>query len=185
MLTRVTRDFAPRAITVTENGAAFADPPTVNGLIADPRRGLPAHAPAFRGPRDRPVPVRSLLFRVVADGQLEWAEGYAKRFEPSCGGFRVAATHGEAQCAFLPRRGGAHAVHGRALQIFLGFPADPIRRAVTGARRLRTLCWPRSSCSPLPRCRAASRPTPEPRRPRAHPCRERRHGFNASQVDGT
>lgn len=80
-LTRVTRDYAPRAIYVTENGAAFVDPPAVNGLIADPRRVdyLRTHLLSAARAIEAGVPLAGYFAWSLMDN-WEWAEGYTKRF---------------------------------------------------------------------------------------------------------
>ena len=70
LLVRLQRDYGV-PIAITENGAAFDDPPAGNGLVEDPDRVayLDGHLDAVR-PRDRRRRGRPRLLRVVADGQL-------------------------------------------------------------------------------------------------------------------
>ena len=82
VLVRVTRDYAPRAIFVTENGAAFADPaPGADGTIADPRRVdyLRTHLAAALEAIADGAPLAGYFCWSLMDN-WEWAEGYTKRF---------------------------------------------------------------------------------------------------------
>ncbi len=82
VLVRVTRDYAPRAIFVTENGAAFADPaPGADGTIADPRRVdyLRTHLAAALDAIAAGAPLAGYFCWSLLDN-WEWAEGYTKRF---------------------------------------------------------------------------------------------------------
>lgn len=81
VLTRVARDYAPKKIYVTENGAAFADPPAVNGQIADPRRVdyLRTHLLSAARAIEAGVPLAGYFAWSLMDN-WEWAEGYTKRF---------------------------------------------------------------------------------------------------------
>lgn len=81
MLLRVHHDYAPRAITVTENGAAFGDAWDGGDRIHDLQRKeyLRKHIQAV---------AVALMVRVPVDGyfawslldNFEWAEGYSQRF---------------------------------------------------------------------------------------------------------
>jgi len=67
---------------VTENGAAFADPPTVAGdELADPLRVayLKEHVRAIHAALERGVDLRGYFVWSLLDN-FEWALGYAKRF---------------------------------------------------------------------------------------------------------
>ena len=67
---------------VTENGAAFYDPPSpVNGRIDDPLRVhyLQTHLQAVRTAIDQGADVRGYCAWSLLDN-LEWAHGYSKRF---------------------------------------------------------------------------------------------------------
>ncbi|MBI5168392.1 MAG: beta-glucosidase [Candidatus Eisenbacteria bacterium] len=81
VLTRLTRDYAPKQIHVTENGAAFADPPASDGVVADPRRVdyLRTHLLAAQRAIEAGVPLAGYFAWSLMDN-WEWAEGYTKRF---------------------------------------------------------------------------------------------------------
>ena len=67
---------------VTENGAAFYDPPSaIEGRIDDPLRVhyLRTHLQAVRNAIDQGADVRGYCAWSLLDN-LEWAHGYAKRF---------------------------------------------------------------------------------------------------------
>ncbi len=69
-------------IYVTENGAAFFDPPVVEGdALADPLRAayLRQHIAAVHAAMDRGVDVRGYFVWSLLDN-FEWAHGYSKRF---------------------------------------------------------------------------------------------------------
>ena len=38
LLVRLTRDYGPLPLSITENGAAYDDPPPENGVVVDPER---------------------------------------------------------------------------------------------------------------------------------------------------
>jgi beta-glucosidase len=81
LLVRVTRDYRPRAIHVTENGAAFVDAPDDGGRVADPRRiaFLRDHLAAARRSIDDGVPLEGYFVWSLLDN-FEWGYGYTKRF---------------------------------------------------------------------------------------------------------
>jgi len=66
---------------ITENGAAFYDPPTANGTVEDPLRldYLRQHLRAAREAMRRGVDLRGYCVWSLLDN-FEWALGYAKRF---------------------------------------------------------------------------------------------------------
>src|SRR3546814_18909761 len=71
-----------RSLYVTENGAAFYDPPcAVNGAIDDPLRVdyLRTHIAAVGEAIARGVDVRGYMLWSLLDN-LEWTLGYAQRF---------------------------------------------------------------------------------------------------------
>lgn len=81
MLVRVTREYGPRAIHVTENGAAFADTPGPDGRVSDPRRVeyLREHLESALDAVADGVPLRGYFAWSLLDN-WEWGLGYAKRF---------------------------------------------------------------------------------------------------------
>ncbi|MEO6191709.1 MAG: GH1 family beta-glucosidase [Thermoanaerobaculia bacterium] len=66
---------------ITENGAAFYDPPTADGEVQDPLRVdyLRTHLRAAREAIDRGVDLRGYFVWSLFDN-LEWSLGFAKRF---------------------------------------------------------------------------------------------------------
>jgi beta-glucosidase len=81
VLVRVHRDYAPRAIVVTENGAAFADHWDGSDRVSDPQRVhyIREHLQALGQARAQEVPVRGYFVWSLLDN-FEWAQGYSKRF---------------------------------------------------------------------------------------------------------
>jgi beta-glucosidase len=81
ILVRVTRDYAPAAIYVTENGAAYADVRGHDGSVGDPERQ--AFLRAYIGAAGRAVadgvPLRGYFTWSLLDN-FEWPWGYGKRF---------------------------------------------------------------------------------------------------------
>lgn len=73
--------YANPPLYITENGAAFDDPPPVNGLVLDPDRVdyLSSHLCAAREAIQRGVDLRGYFVWSLLDN-FEWAQGYAKRF---------------------------------------------------------------------------------------------------------
>ena len=80
LLMRVHHDYAPPAIYITENGAAFADQ-AVDGSVNDPRRVayLHDHFRAAQQTIDAGVPLRGYFVWSLMDN-FEWGLGYSKRF---------------------------------------------------------------------------------------------------------
>ena len=80
LLCRLHRDYAPRRLRVTENGAAFKDQ-CVNGEVNDERRVayLREHIRATHAALDQGVPVDAYFAWSLLDN-FEWREGYSKRF---------------------------------------------------------------------------------------------------------
>jgi len=81
LLLRLRDEYAPPAIHLTENGAAYADGPDEKGRIADERRVryhrehlLAAHNALSAG-----VPLRGYFAWSLMDN-FEWGHGYTKRF---------------------------------------------------------------------------------------------------------
>ncbi|MBN2172119.1 MAG: beta-glucosidase [Candidatus Krumholzibacteriota bacterium] len=82
VLDRVWRAARPVPVYITENGAAFADPPpAADGRLADPLRVdyLRAHLREVRAALARGVDLRGYFVWSLLDN-LEWAEGLGKRF---------------------------------------------------------------------------------------------------------
>ena len=80
-LVRVWRDYAPRAMYVTENGAAFDDAPDADGRVRDDRRVayLRDHLGAAADALGEGVPLRGYFVWSLYDN-FEWAHGTSKRF---------------------------------------------------------------------------------------------------------
>jgi len=80
-LTRVHEDYGPRAIYITECGAAYGDAPSGAGGVADARRVkfLGDHFIQTRRALDAGVPVQGFFVWSLLDN-FEWAYGYTKRF---------------------------------------------------------------------------------------------------------
>ncbi|MBZ0308314.1 MAG: beta-glucosidase [Anaerolineae bacterium] len=81
LLVRVDQEYAPPVIYVTENGAAFDDPPPTNGVVDDPQRAayLQEHFAAAAQAIEQGVPLQGYFVWSLLDN-FEWAEGYNKRF---------------------------------------------------------------------------------------------------------
>ena len=80
VLTRVREEYAPPAVYVTENGAAYPDA-LIEGEVSDPQRQRYIHEhllQAHRAIQDG-VPLRGYFAWSLLDN-FEWAEGYDKRF---------------------------------------------------------------------------------------------------------
>ncbi len=80
-LQRVQRDYAPPAILITENGAAFHDHLNGDQPIHDPQRKqyLLQHVRKVEQAIAQGIPVRGYFIWSLLDN-YEWAEGYSKRF---------------------------------------------------------------------------------------------------------
>jgi len=81
LLCRLTRDYEPPALYVTENGAAFPDVRGHDGRIGDPERRayLESYIEAAGRAVARGVPLRGYFTWSLLDN-FEWAWGYWKRF---------------------------------------------------------------------------------------------------------
>jgi beta-glucosidase len=81
LLVRVTEDYRPPKIFITENGVAYGDGPNGTGRIADERRiaFLRDHLLAVRRARRAGAPIAGYFTWSLMDN-FEWAHGYAKRF---------------------------------------------------------------------------------------------------------
>ncbi|HEY7149098.1 MAG TPA: GH1 family beta-glucosidase [Gaiellaceae bacterium] len=81
LLVRIGEDYAPAAIYVTENGAAFGDVRTHDGRVHDPERT--AYLAGYTGAVARAIadgsPVKGYFVWSLLDN-FEWAHGYSKRF---------------------------------------------------------------------------------------------------------
>jgi beta-glucosidase len=80
LLVGLHRQYHPRAIYITENGAAFADQ-VQEGAVHDERRVeyLKEHFAAARRAISEGVPLRGYFVWSLMDN-FEWAQGYSKRF---------------------------------------------------------------------------------------------------------
>jgi beta-glucosidase len=81
LLQRVHRDYAPKALVITENGAAFTDSRDAQGQVQDPRRAeyIREHIQAMARVLASEIPLKGYLVWSFLDN-FEWAEGYSKRF---------------------------------------------------------------------------------------------------------
>lgn len=80
LLVRLHQDYAPKALLVTENGAAFVDK-LAGGRVVDPDRleYLREHIAACADAIAQGVPLKGYFAWSLLDN-FEWASGYAKRF---------------------------------------------------------------------------------------------------------
>ena len=81
LLVRVAEDYAPAAIYVTENGAAFGDVRVHDGRVHDPERVayLESYIGAVGDAIADGAPVRGYFVWSLLDN-FEWAHGFSKRF---------------------------------------------------------------------------------------------------------
>ena len=81
ILERVNRDYQPRQLMVTENGASYADGPDENGRVPDQRRidYLQTHIYQIWLAIQAGIPVNGYLVWSLMDN-FEWARGYSQRF---------------------------------------------------------------------------------------------------------
>ena len=81
LLVRVQRDWGPREIFITENGAAFTSDPDAQGRIRDDRRVRFVHDHLVQCHRaiEAGVPLSGYFLWSLMDN-FEWAHGYTKRF---------------------------------------------------------------------------------------------------------
>jgi beta-glucosidase len=81
VLTRVRRDYGQLPVYITENGAAFDDPPATNGHVEDPQRTayLQGHLAAVARAVADGVDVQRYCLWSLLDN-FEWEAGYDKRF---------------------------------------------------------------------------------------------------------
>jgi beta-glucosidase len=81
LLVRVAKDYAPPAIYVTENGAAFGDVRVHDGAVHDPERTayLETYIDAVGRATAEGAPVKGYFVWSFLDN-FEWGHGYSKRF---------------------------------------------------------------------------------------------------------
>ena len=80
-LARLARDYAPRAVAVTENGASFGDEAAVDGEVDDRDRVeyLASHLDAAAAAIEDGVPLVGYFAWSLLDN-FEWSMGYGARF---------------------------------------------------------------------------------------------------------
>ena len=81
VLVDLQREYAPPAVVVTENGAAFADEPGADGRVDDERRRayLEGHIRAAADAIDAGVPLEGYFAWSLLDN-FEWDKGFGQRF---------------------------------------------------------------------------------------------------------
>jgi beta-glucosidase len=81
LVERISREYGPPRIYITENGAAYADGPDEFGRIADTRRVdfLRRHLRACHRAIEGGVPLKGYFVWSLMDN-FEWAHGYERRF---------------------------------------------------------------------------------------------------------
>jgi len=81
LLLRLTADYAPRSIYITENGASYATTPDDSGAIPDQAREdyILAHLHAVVDAAEQGAPIGGYFAWSLMDN-FEWAYGYAERF---------------------------------------------------------------------------------------------------------
>ncbi|CUR55588.1 putative beta-glucosidase [metagenome] len=81
VLTRVTRDYTPLPLYITENGSAWDDDVAPDGSVEDPERTafLASHLQACLTARDQGANLAGYFAWSLLDN-FEWAEGFATRF---------------------------------------------------------------------------------------------------------
>lgn len=81
LLRRLSREYRPRAIYITENGAAYPDVIGADGEVHDPARisYLERHFAQSLAALQEGVPLKGYFVWSLLDN-FEWAEGYSKRF---------------------------------------------------------------------------------------------------------
>ena len=81
LLMRLDRDYHPRKIYITENGASYTDQPDPTGKILDQRRidYYDQHLRAVANAIQAGVPVEGYFAWSLMDN-FEWKHGYSQRF---------------------------------------------------------------------------------------------------------
>ena len=81
LLKELQRNYDPKSIVITENGSAFPDAPDLNGTVQDDSRlaYLKAHLERASTAIAAGVPLEGYFAWSLMDN-LEWAEGFEKRF---------------------------------------------------------------------------------------------------------
>jgi beta-glucosidase len=81
LLVRLKDDYAPPAILVTENGAAYEDHWDGDGHVSDPQRleFVRGHIQAMAEAIAQGVPLRGYMLWSLLDN-FEWGHGYSQRF---------------------------------------------------------------------------------------------------------
>jgi beta-glucosidase len=81
LLIRLHRDYSPKAIYITENGAAYNDQPPTGDVLDDPQRVsyLERHFKACEEAMSAGAPLKGYFAWSLLDN-FEWSEGYTKRF---------------------------------------------------------------------------------------------------------
>ena len=81
LLVRVRDEYGDVPIAITENGAAYDDPPAANGCVEDPERTsyIEAHLAALNEAISEGVPVERYFVWSLLDN-FEWEWGYDQRF---------------------------------------------------------------------------------------------------------
>ncbi len=81
LLVRIGCEYRPSRIYITENGAAYTDPPGADGQVSDDRRieYLRGHLAAAHRALQEGVPLAGYFVWSLLDN-FEWGHGYAKRF---------------------------------------------------------------------------------------------------------
>ncbi len=110
LLKRIHRDYTPRAIYVTENGAAFNDQ-VIEGVVHDSRRiaYLRGHFHTTRQAIAAGVPLRGYFVWSLMDN-FEWALGYSKRFGIIYTDYQTQARIGKSSAVWYKRVIAANAV---------------------------------------------------------------------------
>ncbi|GAA3292893.1 hypothetical protein GCM10020295_13350 [Streptomyces cinereospinus] len=81
LLLRLTSEYGPRRLYVTENGSSFPDVVRPDGTVDDPERRayLEGHLAACASAARKGAPLAGYFAWSLLDN-FEWAYGYAKRF---------------------------------------------------------------------------------------------------------